>query len=69
MEEQQNQIGDWYELCSFADGVPREFELTAMQFHLVVKLLGLESAELCSDAYIAETLLPLILSVSRADEG
>ena len=65
MEEQQNQIDDWYELCSFVDEAPKEFELTAIQYQLVVKLLGLDLEVPYSDVYIAETLLPAILSALR----
>ncbi len=61
--------GDWYELCSYVDGVPREFELTAMQHGLIVALLGLEGGEPRPDEEIADVILPAIVKALKDTQG
>ena len=62
--------GDWYELCSYVDGVPQEFELTAMQHTLVCCLLGLGDGQPPRpDEEIADILLPALLDALRNSQA
>ena len=62
--------GDWYELCSYVDGVAQEFELTAMQHCLICALLGLgDGKPPRPDEEIADVLLPALLEALRSSQG
>lgn len=61
-----DEIPDWFELCSYIDEQHQEFELTEMQYCIVVALLGLNQDEPHTDDYLQEVLLPAIVKTMQS---